>query len=92
MKIAAISMVSLRPLPLVVFTSNFLPDCWISHIEKPKEDATQMGEMGNTTSCALGGREELNQPEDDDHIFGRDGKKKIDVNRTIRKEPTEGKE
>ena len=82
----------LRPLPLVIFTSNFLPDYWISHIEKSEEEATQMCEMSNATSCALGGREEFNQPEYDDHIFGRNGKEKIDVNGPIRKEPAEGKE
>jgi hypothetical protein len=48
-----------------------------------------MGEMSNATSCALGGREEFNQPEDDHHVFGRNGKEKIDVNRPIREEPPE---
>jgi hypothetical protein len=86
------SRTPLRPLPFEIFTSNFLPDCWISHIEKSEEEATQMGEMSDATSCALGRREKFDKAINDDHIFGRNGKEKIDVNGSIRKEPAESEE
>jgi hypothetical protein len=82
----------LRPLPSIIFSPNSLSNRWISHIEKAEEKTAQMGKMSNATSCALGGREEFNQTEYDDHVFGRNGKEKIDVNRPIRKEPAESEE
>ncbi len=79
MIVIPVSRAFLRPLPFVIFTTNFLPDRWISHIEETEEKTTQMGEVGNATPCSLHGREEFNETEDDHHVFGRDGEEEIDV-------------
>jgi hypothetical protein len=81
---------SLRPLSSVVFAANSLSDGWIGHIEKAEEKAAQMGEVSNAAPCPLHGREELDETENDHHIFGRDREEEIDVDETVREEPTEG--
>jgi hypothetical protein len=81
---------SLRPFPFVIFTTNFLADCWIGHIKKSEEKSTQMGEVSNATSCPRSGREEFNETKNDHHIFGWNGKEKVDIDQTIGKKPAEG--
>jgi hypothetical protein len=80
----------LRPFPFIIFTPNFLSDHWISHIKKPEDKATQMGEMRNTPSCSFHGREEFDEAENDDKVFSGNGEKEVDVDEPIWKEPTVG--
>jgi hypothetical protein len=80
----------LRPLPSIIFSPNSLSNRWISHIEKAKEKTAQMGEVSDAAPCPLHGREELDETENDHHIFGRDREEEIDVDETVREEPTEG--
>ena len=81
---------SLRPLPFVIFAPNSLSDRWIGHIEKAEEKTAQMGEVSDAAPCPLHGREEFDETENDHHIFGRDREEEIDVDETIREEPTKG--
>jgi hypothetical protein len=90
MVITSASRASLRPLPFVIFTSNFLSDRGVGHIGKAEEKTAQMGEVSNAAPCPLHGREELDETENDHHIFGRDREEEIDVDETVREEPTEG--
>ena len=64
----------LRPLPLIIFTAKSLPDRWIGHIEEAEDKTTQMGEVGHAPSRPLYRRKEFNEAENDDKVFGRDGK------------------
>ena len=82
----------LRPLPFIIFTADFLPDGWIGHIEKAEEKAAQMGEVSDATPCPLHGREELDETENDHHIFCRDGEEEVDVDGPIGEEPAKGEE
>jgi hypothetical protein len=83
---------SLRPLPPIIFSPNSLSDRRISHMEKAEEKTAQMGEVGDTPSCPFHGGKELNQTENNHHIFSRDRKEEVDVDETIREEPTKGQE
>jgi hypothetical protein len=83
---------SLRPFPFVIVTTNFLADDRVSHIKKSEEKSTQMGEVSDATSCPRSGREEFNETKDDHHIFGWDGKEKVEVDETIWKKPAKGEE
>ena len=80
----------LGPLSLIIFTAKFLPDRRIRHIEEAEDKTTQMGEVGHPPSRPLYRRKEFNEAENDDKVFGRDGKQKVDVDEPIGKEPTEG--
>ena len=81
---------SLGPLPLIIFTAKSLPDRRIRHIEEAENKTTQMGEVCDTTPCSLHGGEEFDEAENDDKVFGRNGKQKVDVDEAIGKEPTKG--
>jgi len=41
------------PFALVIFAANFLANDRISHIEKPEEEAPQMGDASDATSGSL---------------------------------------
>jgi hypothetical protein len=64
----------------------------MGHIEKAEEKAAQVGEMSNTSSCPLSGREEFDEAENDNHIFGRDGEEEVDIDEPIWEEPAESQE
>jgi len=81
---------SLIPFPFIIFAADFLSKIGISHIDKPKKEATQMGEVSNAPSCSLHGREEFDEAIDDDQVFSRNGEEKIDVNESIWEKPAEG--
>ena len=66
------------PLPFVIFTTNFLPDCWIGHIEDAEDETPQMGEVRDASPRSLYGREEFDETEDDHKVFGRNGEEEID--------------
>jgi hypothetical protein len=53
MVIALIVRAPLRPFTLIVFAANFLANDRISHIEKPEEEAPQMGDASDATSGSL---------------------------------------
>ena len=80
----------LRPLPLVIFAPNLLPDDGVGHIDQTEQEATQVGEVRDTPAGSLYGREEFNKAEDNDKIFGRDGEEEVDVDETGWKKPTVG--
>ena len=82
---------SLRPFPLVVLTTNLLPNHRVGHIEKPEEQAAQMGKVSNSSSGPLHGSKEFNEAIDDHQIFGRDREEEINVDEPIGKEPTVSK-
>ena len=81
---------SLRPFSFVIFSPNSLSNRRIGHIEKTEEKATQMGEVSDAAPCPLSGREEFNKAENDHHIFSGDREEEVDVDETVREEPTKG--
>ena len=92
MVIVPLIRTSPRPFSFVIFTTDFLADRRVDHINKPKEKTAQMGQVGDTTSCPFCGREEFDQTEYDNHVFGRNGKEKVDIDHSIGKEPSKSKE
>ena len=52
MIIGFVSGALLRPLPLVIFTANLLPDHRISHISKAKEEPPEMSDMRDSAAPA----------------------------------------
>jgi hypothetical protein len=82
----------LIPLFPIIFATDLLADHRIGHIEKPKEKASEMGEVSHSASCSSQRGEEFDQPEEDDEVFGRDGKEKVEVDETIWKKPAKGEE
>jgi hypothetical protein len=90
MIVILVSRASLRPLPFIIFTANFLPNHWVKHIKNTEEKTTQMGEVCYAPPCSFHGRKEFNETKNDHKIFCRDGEEKIDVDETIGKEPTKG--
>jgi len=85
-----VSRAFLRPSPLVIFTANFFPDCWISHIEDAEDETTQMGEVRDASPRSLHGREEFDETEDDYKVLGGYWEEEIDVDQSIGKEPPKG--
>jgi hypothetical protein len=83
---------SLRPLPFIIFTTNFLPDHWICHVEEAKDNAPEMSEMSNPSTCPLHGSKEFNEAEDDHKVFSGYWEEKVDVDEAVWKEPTKGEE
>jgi len=81
---------SLRPFSFVIFTANFLSDRRVEHIKDAKEKTAKMGEVGDAPSRSPYRREEFDEAENDDKVFGRNGEQKVDVDEPIGKEPTEG--
>jgi hypothetical protein len=90
MIIAPVSGAPLRPLPFIIFPPNFEPNRWIGHIDQTEEKAAQMGEVSDTAPCSLHRREEFNESKNNNKVFGWNGKEEIDIDETIREEPTEG--
>jgi hypothetical protein len=82
----------LRPFPSIISSPDFLSNRWIGHIEKAEKKAAQMGEMSNPTPCSFGGREEFDETEDDDKVFGGYWEEEVDVDKAVGKEPTKGEE
>jgi len=83
---------SLGPLTLIIFAANFLPNDRISHIEKPEEEAPQMGEVSDAASCSFHGRIKFKEAIDDHKVFGRNREKKVDIDESIWEEPSIGQE
>ena len=78
MIIISVPRIFLGPLPFVIFTANFLPDCWIGHIKDAKDKTTQMSQVGDAPSSSSHRRKEFNQTKNDDKVFSRDRKEKVD--------------
>src|SRR5512136_2758596 len=84
---------SLRPLSLIIVTTNFLSDHWISQIKEAKESTTQMGKMRNTSPSSPPRGIQLDKPEKNYHVFCRNrNRKEHEKNGTIWEEPTESEE
>jgi hypothetical protein len=56
---------SLRPLTLIIFTANFLPNIGIGHVDKTEEKPTQMSEVSDAASCSFHGRIKFKEAIDD---------------------------
>ena len=68
----------MRPLPLIIFTANFLPDHGIAHIEETEKKAAQMGKVSDAPSRSPHRRKEFDEAENDHHVFSWHGEEEID--------------
>ncbi len=92
MIIIFVTRTSLRPLALIVFAANLLSKIGVDHVDKAEEKATQMSEVRNASPRSLDRRDEFNEAEDDNEIFGRDREEKVDIYEPIWEEPSIGQE
>src|SRR3990172_12492456 len=92
MVIIFVSGASLSPLSSVSFPADFLPDRGIGHVDQAEKKTSQMSQVSNASSGSCPGRIKFNEAKDDHEIFGRNGKKEIDVDGSVRKKPTEGEQ
>jgi hypothetical protein len=65
MVIVPVARASLRPLTLIIFAANFLPNIGIGHVDKTEEKTTQMGEVSDAASCPCHGRIKFEEAIDD---------------------------
>ena len=92
MIIIFVTRTSLGPLALIVFAANLLSKIGVNHVDETEEKATQMSEVRNACPGSLDRRYEFDEAEDDNEIFGRDGKEKVEIDEPIWKEPSIGQE
>ena len=88
----AVSGPSLGPFPFVIFAAEFATDGRIGHIDHPKQKPAQMGEMGDSASRSRHGGVKFDETKNDDEVFSRDRKKKVDIDESIGKQPAKGQE
>ena len=82
----------LIPFPSVVRAANLLSKIGVDHVDETEEKATQMSEVRNASPRSLDRRDEFNEAEDDNEIFGRDREEKVDIYEPIWEEPSIGQE
>ena len=83
----------LRPLPSVVLASDLLTDDGVGHVGEPEDETADVRDMGDTSARSATGKvKELEETKDNHEVFRRDGKEKVDQDRSVGEEPSEGEE
>ena len=83
----------LRPLPSIVLAPDLLTNDGVGHVNESEDETADVRDMGDTSARSATGKvKKLEEAKDDHEVFRRDGKEKVDQDRSVGEEPSEGEE